>query len=170
MAEVAVDTLTGRVVVERVVSVHDVGRLIDEKLATGQVVGGVIQGIGLALTERLRHGPEGEPIEINLLDQMLPNALSSTAIVAAFVGDGRAGGELAAKGLGEAPAVGITAAIANAIHDATGIRIATTPMSPEIVLAALEEYGEIEAGGTTQTPVAPRAGAESVAAAADGRV
>ncbi|MCU1453681.1 MAG: hypothetical protein JWN46_1827, partial [Acidimicrobiales bacterium] len=138
MAEVAVDTWTGRVVVERVVSVHDVGRLVDRRLATGQVVGGVMQGIGMALTERLSHDESGHPVEVALFDQGLPTMANPTEVVPVFVGDGHARGLLGAKGLGEAPVVGVAAAIANAVRDATGIALDVTPFTPERVLAALD--------------------------------
>jgi CO/xanthine dehydrogenase Mo-binding subunit len=140
MVEVAVDTRTGRVRVERVVSVHDVGRLIDRELATGQVVGGVVQGIGMALSERLRHDAQGQPIEVDLLDQGLPGIDTAPDIEAVFVGDGPSG-LLAAKGLGEAPVVGIVAAIANAVRDATGVSFDTVPLTPERVLEGLETDG-----------------------------
>jgi CO/xanthine dehydrogenase Mo-binding subunit/aerobic-type carbon monoxide dehydrogenase small subunit (CoxS/CutS family) len=136
LAEVAVDTLTGRVVVERVVSVHDVGRVLDPDLARGQVVGGVVQGIGVALTERARSAA-GEPLDVHLLDQALPTAHTAPDVVDLYVGDGRARGLLGAKGLGEAPMVGMPAAIANAVRDATGVRLHRFPLDPESVLLAL---------------------------------
>jgi CO/xanthine dehydrogenase Mo-binding subunit/aerobic-type carbon monoxide dehydrogenase small subunit (CoxS/CutS family) len=136
MADVAVDTRTGRVVVERVVSVHDVGRVLDPDLARGQVVGGVVQGIGVALTERSRHA-DGEPLDVHLLDQGLPTAHTAPDVVDLYVGDGQARGLLRAKGLGEAPMVGMPAAIANAVRDATGVRLHRFPLDPESVLRAL---------------------------------
>lgn len=136
MVDVAVDTRTGRVLVERVVSVHDVGRVLDPDLARGQVVGGVVQGIGVALTERARHAG-GEPLDVHLLDQGLPTAHTAPDVVDLYVGDGRARGLLGAKGLGEAPMVGMPAAIANAVRDATGVRLHRFPLDPEAVLRAL---------------------------------
>lgn len=143
LVDVAVDVRTGRVVVERVASVHDVGRVLDPDLARNQVLGGVVQGIGTALTERfLDH--RGEPV-VRHLDQGVPTAHTAPEVADLYVGDGLAQGLLAAKGLGEAPVVGIPAAVANAVHDAVGIRLRSLPMDPESVLAALEEAGSFTA-------------------------
>jgi CO/xanthine dehydrogenase Mo-binding subunit len=136
MVDVAVDTVTGRVRVERVVSAHDVGRVIDADMARGQVVGGVVQGIGIALSEQCRHDA-GLPLDPHLLHQLLPTTTESPEVVAVFVGDGTAGGALGAKGLGEAPIVGMPAAIANAVFDAVGVRLRRAPFPPEVVAAAL---------------------------------
>jgi CO/xanthine dehydrogenase Mo-binding subunit/aerobic-type carbon monoxide dehydrogenase small subunit (CoxS/CutS family) len=139
LADVAVDTRTGRVVVERVVSAHDVGRVLDPDLARGQVVGGVVQGIGMALSERVRHDRAGRPLDVHLLDQAVPTAHSAPEVVDLYVGDGRARGLLGAKGLGEAPMVGVPAAVANAVADAIGVRLHSLPLDPESVLRALDE-------------------------------
>ncbi|SNQ45426.1 putative Xanthine dehydrogenase molybdenum-binding subunit [Frankia canadensis] len=136
--DVAVDAWTGRLRVERVVSVHDVGRVLEPALARGQVVGGVLQGIGVATTEQARHDG-GVPLDVHLFDQAIPTMALAPEIQAVFVGDGAARGRLGAKGLGEAPMVGVPAAIANAVRDATGVRLTTWPMTPERVLAALED-------------------------------
>ena len=138
LAEVAVDTWTGRVVVDRVVSVHDVGRVLEPELARGQVVGGVVQGIGVTLTERSRF-VEGVPLDAHLFDQAIPTMLLEPRIEDVYVGDDKAKGALGAKGLGEAPMVGIPAAIGNAIRAALGIRLTTLPFTPEAVYAALSE-------------------------------
>ncbi|AQT80321.1 hypothetical protein B1R94_15185 [Mycolicibacterium litorale] len=138
--QVAVDTWTGRVLVERVVSVHDVGRVIDPASARGQVVGGVVQGTGVALTEQARHH-DGHPIDVHLFDHAIPTMVTDIDIRDVYVGDGRVRGRLGAKGLGEAPMVGIPAAIANAIRDATGARLTTMPMTPERVVEALSRTG-----------------------------
>ncbi|MBX6388614.1 MAG: molybdopterin-dependent oxidoreductase [Frankia sp.] len=136
LVDVAVDTWTGAVRVERVVSVHDVGRVLEPALARGQVVGGVVQGIGVALGERLRH-VDGVPLEVNLLDQPIPTTAAAPQIIDRYVGDAAATpGRLGAKGLGEAPMVGVPAAIANAVYDAVGVRLRSLPLHPEAVLAA----------------------------------
>jgi CO/xanthine dehydrogenase Mo-binding subunit/aerobic-type carbon monoxide dehydrogenase small subunit (CoxS/CutS family) len=136
LAEVAVDTWTGRVIVDRVVSVHDVGRVLNPELARGQVVGGVVQGIGVSLNERSRF-VNGAPLDANLFDQAIPTMLVEPRIEDVFVGDGNAKGLLGAKGLGEAPMVGVPAAIGNAIRDAIGIRLTSLPFTPEVVYEAI---------------------------------
>ncbi|MDY7099940.1 MAG: molybdopterin cofactor-binding domain-containing protein [Actinomycetota bacterium] len=148
VADVAVDTWTGRVVVERIVSVHDAGRIIDPDIARAQVVGGVVQGIGVALTERLRHDVDGRPIEVCQLDQPMPSSLDAPPVDVAFVTDGEVQGLLGAKGLGEATVVGVPAAVANAVRDAAGVRMASIPMLPELVADALD------AAATPTEPIA----------------
>ncbi|WP_099022409.1 molybdopterin-dependent oxidoreductase [Mycolicibacterium palauense] len=140
LVDVAVDTYTGRVLVERVTSVHDVGRVIDPDSARGQVVGGVVQGTGVALTEQARH-LEGHAVDVHLFDHAIPTMLTEIDIRDVYVTDGRARGKLGAKGLGEAPMVGIPAAVANAIRDATGVRPTAMPMTPERVHDALRVAG-----------------------------
>jgi putative selenate reductase molybdopterin-binding subunit len=116
--------------------------VLEPALARGQVVGGVMQGIGVALTERSRYA-QGFALDAHLFDQAIPTMLMEPRIEDVFVGDGNAKGSLRAKGLGEAPMVGVPAAIGNAIRDAVGIRLTSLPFTPEAVYAALREAGEI---------------------------
>lgn len=138
MVDVAVNVRTGMVVILRVVSAHDVGHVLDPDMARGQVLGGVIQGTGIALSERLRHR-DGLPIDVNLLDQGVPTSQVEPEVVDIYVGDGQARGPLGAKGLGEAPVVGVPAAIANAIHDAIGVRTTSLPVDPEFLVRLNDE-------------------------------
>lgn len=133
LVEVEVDTWTGLTRVTHVISVHDVGRVIDPPMARGQVVGGVVQAIGIALSENLQVGP-GSP----LLHQELRRSTTVPAVDVAFVESPDVPGALGAKGLGEAPVVGIPAAILNAIADATGVEIDQVPATPEVVWRAMQ--------------------------------
>ncbi|MPZ15227.1 MAG: molybdopterin-dependent oxidoreductase [Chloroflexi bacterium] len=138
-AQVAVDLVTGRVLVERFVSVHDVGRIINPMTAESQVFGGVIQGIGYALMERqVRDGPTGRVLNPNLDEYKVPSALDIPEIIVRFIGQpDPAANDLGAKGLGEPPIIGVAAAVANAVAGATGVRIRELPMTPRVVLDAL---------------------------------
>ena len=85
-AQVAVDTVTGRVRVERVVSVHDIGRIVNPMTAESQVYGGDIQGIGFATMERqVRDGPTGRVLNANLEEYKVPTALDVPEIIVRFV-------------------------------------------------------------------------------------
>jgi xanthine dehydrogenase YagR molybdenum-binding subunit len=137
--QVAVDLVTGRVRVERVASVHDIGRVINPMTAESQVIGGIIQGIGFATMEQqMRDGPTGRVLNPNLEEYKMPTALDAPEIIARFVDrPDDAANSIGAKGLGEPPIVGIAAAVANAVAAATGVRIRELPLSPPAVLAAL---------------------------------
>lgn len=142
-AEVSVDVQTGRVVVERILAVHESGRVINPLTMTAQIEGGVLFGVGFALAEERRldprHGwvlnpdlesykiltvkdtPRIETIVLNRPDDQLNNS--------------------AVKGIGEPPVIPPAAAIANAVYNATGLRFRDLPITPEKVLAALAAAG-----------------------------
>lgn len=132
--ELVVDTATGAVEIERVRSAHDVGRVLDADSVRAQVEGGVLQGLGAALSEELTIGPDGAAAEIGLLGHLLPTLARLPEVevhtLASRPGD-------VAKGLGEAPVMGIPAAVASAVAAATGARLRTYPLKPERVVRAL---------------------------------
>lgn len=136
--EVEVDVLTGTVTPLRVVSVHDTGYLIDPARAEAQVRGGVMHAIGMALTERVAFGADGAVQDATLYGQALPPSYWNVDVQALFVTNPHEPSHTGAKSLGESPVMGLTAAIANAIFDATGARVRHAPFTPERVLAALD--------------------------------
>ncbi|MGB3485088.1 MAG: molybdopterin cofactor-binding domain-containing protein [Mycobacterium sp.] len=144
LVEVSVDTWTGRVVVDRVVSVHDIGAVMDARMAEGQVLGGVAQGLGIALSDRYPGGP--------LLHHSLVRSTGMPPVEVVFVESGGVAGELGAKGLGEASVVPLPAAIVNAVADATGVRMAQIPMTPETVWRALSDARTKEQNDNTGHP------------------
>jgi CO/xanthine dehydrogenase Mo-binding subunit len=139
IAQVAVDPGTGVVRVERVVAVHDVGRIVNPLAASSQVEGGVIQGVGYALSEELLVDPTtGIPVNGHLDDYKVPTIADVPEIVVDFVDRADANlPNLGAKGLGEPPIVPTAAAIANAFAHATGRRADALPLTPARVLEAL---------------------------------
>jgi xanthine dehydrogenase YagR molybdenum-binding subunit len=142
-AEVEVDTLTGDVRVLRVVTVHDIGRVMNPLGAGGQCEGAVIQGIGYALTEtRVVDQTTGIVLNANLEDYLVPTALDVPAIDHAFVGppDERAN-NLGAKGLGEPSLIPTAPAIANAIARAIGVRFRSLPITRDKILEAIRVTG-----------------------------
>jgi xanthine dehydrogenase YagR molybdenum-binding subunit len=139
IAQVAVDPGTGVVRVERVVAVHDVGRIVNPLGASSQLEGGVIQGIGYALTEDLVVDPTtGVPVNGHLDDYKVPTIADVPEIVCEFVDVPDANlPNLGSKGLGEPPIVPTAAAIANAFAHATERRAAALPLTPARVLETL---------------------------------
>jgi CO/xanthine dehydrogenase Mo-binding subunit len=144
IAEVAVDVETGEVRVERVVAIHDVGRIINPLGARSQVEGGIIQALGHALSEQRLLDPGSGTVLTQTLDSYkLPTIADVPEIVIEFVDVPDAQlTNLGAKGLGEPPIIPTAAAIGNAIRDATGADVRSLPMDREEILRALREARE----------------------------
>jgi xanthine dehydrogenase YagR molybdenum-binding subunit len=140
-ALVEVDTATGEVFVERVVAVHDIGRVVNPMLAASQVRGGVIQAIGFALSEaRVLDAPTGRVVNADLENYKVPTVQDVPEIVVRFVDrPDRRANNLGAKGLGEPPIIPTAGAIANAVANACGARVRETPLTRARVLAAIAE-------------------------------
>jgi xanthine dehydrogenase YagR molybdenum-binding subunit len=144
VAEVAVDVETGEVWVERIAAIHDVGRVINALGAQSQVEGGIIQGIGHTLSEERLVDPETGTILTRSLDAYrMPTIADVPEIVSELVDvPDQHLTNLGSKGLGEPPIIPVSAAIANAIRDATGADIHSLPISREEMLRALREAEE----------------------------
>ena len=143
-AEVEVDTLTGEVRILHLVTVHDVGRVMNKLGASNQVEGAVIQGIGYALTEERVIDPgTGIVLNANMEDYLLPTALDFTDIGYDFIDEpDESANNLGMKGLGEPAMIPTAPAIANAIAHATGIRFLSLPITREKIIEALEKLGD----------------------------
>ena len=139
IAQVAVDPGLGVVIVERMWAVHDVGRIINPLAASSQVEGGILQGVGYALTEeRVIDPTTGAPTNATLDDYKLPTIADTPSIVVEFINlPDPIASNTAAKGLGEPPIIPTAAAIANAFAHATGRRSLALPLTPARVLEAL---------------------------------
>lgn len=133
LAEVEVDCITGNVKVIKFISSHDPGRLINLNGAKGQVYGGVAMGLGFALLERYAE-KDGKPQLENFDEYLLPTACDVPEIETAFVENPDKLGPFGAKSLGE-PACELAApAIANAVFNATGMRVRDLPLTLERIL------------------------------------
>jgi CO/xanthine dehydrogenase Mo-binding subunit len=144
VAEVAVDVETGEVTVDRIAAIHDVGRVINPLGAASQVEGGIIQGIGHTLSEERLVDPETGAILTRTLDAYrMPTIADVPEIVSELIDMPDAHlTNLGSKGLGEPPIIPVSAAISNAIRDATGADIHSLPISREEMLRALREAEE----------------------------
>jgi xanthine dehydrogenase molybdenum-binding subunit len=153
VVEVEVDTQTGVVRMLKVTGAHDVGRVLNRLGIEGQIEGGIVMGQGYALTENLvvDHGVVRNP---NFRDYKLVTAPEIPEMDISYVETMDGEGPQGAKGVGEAPAICIAAATANAIENATGVRITSLPFTPERVYRAL--HGALPAlepvRGPTQRP------------------
>jgi len=136
-AHVRVDRDTGVVRVLRVGAAHDSGTIINPLAALGQVEGGVMMGVGQALTEITHYDDAGHQRNPGLLDYKLQTAADAPEVRVAFVEPGGEGvGPRGAKGLAEAPNVATAAAINNAITQVIGRPVRLLPMTAERVWAA----------------------------------
>ena len=135
---VKVDEETGKVEVLEYIAAHDVGRAINPLLLEGQVYGGVVMGLGYALSEEVMM-KDGKNMNANFRDYKLFTAKDAVKILAPVIETPDADGPFGAKGIGEPGCVPTAPAVANAIYDAVGVRITTLPITPEKVLAALKE-------------------------------
>ncbi|MFI9814238.1 xanthine dehydrogenase family protein molybdopterin-binding subunit [Saccharothrix variisporea] len=134
--EVRVDPWLGRVRVTRAVTAHDLGRVLNRTTARGQVIGGVTWGIGYALSEHtVIDRRTGRTLNPNLSTYLLPvNADAPTDVEAIFIDKPDPASPNGTKGFGETPITGVPAAIANAIHHATGRRIRDLPITQDKLL------------------------------------
>ena len=139
--EVEVDLETGVVKVLDVASAVDLGRAINPALAEGQIMGSVSMGIGYALTEEMRFSPAGRMVNASLMEYKVPTSLDLPEIKTFIVESDEPSGPFGAKSVGEICLDVVAPAIANAIHDATGVRIRDLPFTPERVWRALREAG-----------------------------
>jgi xanthine dehydrogenase molybdenum-binding subunit len=135
---VKVDEETGKVRILQYVAAHDVGRAINPMLLEGQVYGGVMMGLGYALTEQVLL-ERGENMNPNFRDYKILTAKDVVPIEAPVLETYDWDGPYGAKGIGEPGCVPTAPAIANAICNAVGVRIKDLPITPERVLAAIRE-------------------------------
>ncbi len=137
-AEVEVEMDTGRIRVVRYVAAHDSGRIVNPRLAEGQVSGGVLQFLGIALREELLLDPvSGVTLNPSFLEHKSPALVDFPPVEVLFAGTPDPLGPFGAKGLGEPPVVPVFAAVANAVANATGVWLHETPFTPRRVLLAL---------------------------------
>jgi carbon-monoxide dehydrogenase large subunit len=136
VAEVEVDRETGFVKVRRIVTAHDVGTVINPLTHQGQIDGGVIQGLGYGTMEQIVT-ENGRVLTANLGDYKIPCMLDVPPLKTVLVEDPAGPGPFAAKQIGENAIIATAGAIANALDDAVGVRIADLPLTAEKVYFAL---------------------------------
>jgi xanthine dehydrogenase YagR molybdenum-binding subunit len=144
--EVEVNTRTGEIRVLRFVGAHESGRVLNRLTFDSQVIGGIAMGIGLGLTEEriLDRKQTGKLVNRSWHDYKLPTAMDVPADIGsiAIEPDDDEANLTGAKGLGEPVTIPTAAALANAVYDAIGVRLTSTPMTPARVLDALANQKE----------------------------
>ena len=137
IADVHVDRDTGKVTVLRYTAIQDVGKAIHPYYVEGQIQGGAVQGIGMALNEEYVYDENGIMSNSSFLDYRMPVANDLPPIDTVLVEVPNPGHPFGVRGVGEVPIVPPLAAIANAIYDAVGVRINKLPANPESLLREL---------------------------------
>lgn len=137
-AVVDVDRRTGRVSLVDYVAAHDVGRAVNPTLVEGQIVGGVVMGLGGALGEETIRC-EGRVVNSSYLHYAMPRAADVPVIRPIVVEGSEPAGPYGAKAVGEMSIIPPGAAVANAVYDAVGVRIRSLPITPDKVLSALAD-------------------------------
>jgi CO/xanthine dehydrogenase Mo-binding subunit len=137
LARIEVDPDTGETTIHDFVVVQDAGKAINPIGVEGQMQGGAVQSIGMALTEAMTFDDKGRLTNPSLLDYRKLTAADLPNIETIIVEVPAPAGPFGARGVGEPPIVPAPAALANAVHDATGVRLTELPLSPERIALAL---------------------------------
>ena len=135
--EVEIDTETGHVSVTRLVNVADAGTPVNPRIVETQLSGAAIMQLGFTLYEKMNFDA-GQVSNASLADYKIPGILDIPPVIENEAVDAaQASGPFGAKGVGESGTFGVSPAIANAIHDAVGVRLSSLPLGPEAVYRAL---------------------------------
>src|SRR5437879_8807633 len=137
LARIEVDPETGEVTLHDFVVVQDVGKAINPLAIEGQMQGGAVQSLGMALTEALVYDDKARLTNPSLLDYRKLTSADLPNIETIIVEKPAPHGPFGARGVGEPPIVPAPAAIANAIADATGVRLPEPPLSPGRIALAV---------------------------------
>ena len=145
VAEVEVDPETGAVDIVNYVVVHDSGRLINPMIVDGQVIGGVVHGIGSALFERMIFDDGAQPLTTTFAEYLMPCAREMPRIALTHMESPTPLNPLGVKGAGEGGTIPTPAAIASAVEDALspfGVRINDLPMTPDRIVELVRRAGD----------------------------
>ncbi len=139
LVDVEVDTETGKVDILRYTVFQDVGKAVHPDYVEGQMQGATVQGIGMALNEGYFYDAEGHLKNASLLDYRMPTTLDIPMIETVILESPNPLHPFGVRGCGEHSIIPPSAAIANAIHDAVGVRMNSMPMAPHKVCAAIKQ-------------------------------
>jgi CO/xanthine dehydrogenase Mo-binding subunit len=138
--EIEVDVETGDIKIIKIASAFDIGKAINKKLVEGQIMGGVLQGIGSAIIEGYKFSPEGRLMNPSFTDNKIPTAKDiPMEIIPILIENPQPDGPFGARGIGEHPMISVPSVIGNALYDALGINFYKLPLSPENVALAIKK-------------------------------
>jgi 4-hydroxybenzoyl-CoA reductase subunit alpha len=148
VAEVTVDLETGYITVDRFTDFSDSGTVINPMTFHGQVEGAIVMGLGETLLEDTVVGEGGRFVNANLHDYLIPTICETPDITTVAVESYEPRGPFGAKEIGEGSLLPVLGAIANAIHDACGVRVTELPITPEKILRGLRDLEQKEKGSS----------------------
>ena len=144
IAEVEVDKETGEVNILKLWDAHDIGKAINPQSVEGQIEGSLAMGLGYTFMENLRFDNKGRPANGNFANYRLPRSIGTPPIECIMVETDDPEWSFWGQGNGEAALLPTSAAIANAIYDAVGIRLKELPFTPDKIIKALKEKEQLE--------------------------
>ena len=139
IAQVEVNKETGEVKVLKMWDAHDIGKAINPQSVEGQIEGSLAMGIGYTFLENLQFDGKGRTANGNFANYRLPRSVGTAPVETILIETNDPEGPFGAKGMGEASLLPTSAAIANAIYDAVGIRLKELPFTPDKIIKALNE-------------------------------
>jgi len=140
--EIEVDSATGDIEVLQMATVIDAGKVMNEELLRGQVVGGVLQALGCTFSEVIRHDDQGRMLSRNFTDYKIPTFKDVPhKMLTDFVETPQLDGPYGARGAAEHPLISVTATVANALANATGLEFSDLPLSADRVWTKMQETG-----------------------------
>ena len=138
--EIEVNKKTGNIEILNMVSCLDVGRVMNEALLRGQVIGGVLQGLGTTLSEQVKYDDKGRLVSKNMVDYKIPTIKDIPQKMEVYsIETPQLDGPFGARGCGEHPLIGVTAVVANALSSATGLECFEVPLTADYVYRKLNE-------------------------------
>ena len=144
-ADITVDIPVGKITVNKIINVHDCGRLLNPQLAEMQVHGGMSMSLGYGLSEQmLIDKKSGKLLNGNLLDYKLPTTMDTPHLEAQFVEAYDPSAPFGNKSLGEPPAITPAPAIRNAVLNATGVSFYDAPLTPQRLVEGFMAEGLIK--------------------------
>ena len=138
VVEVSVDPQTGEVKLRKLTTAHDTGVIMNPVGHQGQIDGGIIQGVGYALTEEMVI-EDGRVVTLNLGEYKIPNIKDLSPLQTTLVRGNAGAAPFQSKEIGESAISQVAPAIANAVYDAVGARIKSLPLTAEKVLATIQK-------------------------------
>jgi CO/xanthine dehydrogenase Mo-binding subunit len=138
--EIEVDTETGEIEILHIATAVDAGKVLNPLSCTGQVIGGVVQGLGSTLLEGFQFDDKGRLLNPSFVDYKIPTAKDlPRRMTPIFLENPQPGGPYGARGVAEHPMISVPSAIGNALADALGIDYTVLPLSPERVLLGIQK-------------------------------
>ncbi|PKB72305.1 MAG: oxidoreductase [SAR202 cluster bacterium Io17-Chloro-G6] len=142
LVDVEVDPETGKVDILRFTAFMDVGTAVHPSYVEGQIQGGTVQGIGWALNESYVYDENGAMLNSSFLDYRMPTSLDVPMIDTVMIEVPNPKHPFGLRGVGEAPIIPPLPALANAVTNAIGVRMTDLPLTPDVILSAIESKGQ----------------------------